>query len=417
MAQRPRGPQPQTNARMAAAEKARSRAQQEESRRQRKTSSYIKYEGEQFQAEDGVKTTLTVIPYTVKEQHHPTGISQGEIYYKRPFLVHRNIGPPDAGQWVVCPRTFNERAKCSVCSDVQARRKAVLDIRKSLSEEEFKRRIKEAGINGTQERELMQVYHHEVDKVFLMNEAVGGGNLRGFPIMLTEKVLNPPSYVGEEASAFYLDGPLAKAANIPGEGYALEIMWRGSGRAGGGRDWINAVSIDFKPRAKAPVPDWAWKKSIDLSECLVRVSDDELWNLYNELDPDDKDRPEVESSYGTERDKVEEKPQQEEEAQGEDDIPFEEWDKDKLLNYAKGEKLFDDRTLRALGRKSEDEIREAISKAEEDLEDDSQPDEGAEGSCPAKLEFGKSFNSSDACNDCPDDTYQACGDVFDTMKK
>lgn len=70
-----------------------------------------------FTAEPGGKVTLDIIPYVVSDEKHPDrdtnlGIAvPGELWYKRPFKIHRNIGV--AKDSVVCLTSFGKR--CPIC--------------------------------------------------------------------------------------------------------------------------------------------------------------------------------------------------------------------------------------------------------------------------------------------------------------
>jgi len=54
-----------------------------------------------------------IIPYEITDKRHPDksikeGIAiEGDLWYKRPFKIHRNVGAGD-GETVVCPTSFEE---------------------------------------------------------------------------------------------------------------------------------------------------------------------------------------------------------------------------------------------------------------------------------------------------------------------
>jgi hypothetical protein len=70
-----------------------------------------------FSAEPGGKITLDIIPYVVTDPKHPDYDEerqvavQGDLWYKRPYFIHRNIG--SASENVVCLTSFGER--CPIC--------------------------------------------------------------------------------------------------------------------------------------------------------------------------------------------------------------------------------------------------------------------------------------------------------------
>jgi hypothetical protein len=70
-----------------------------------------------FKEEPDTRVTLDIMPYEVTIENHPDrdddiGIAlPGELWYKRPYLVHRNIGPENHS--IVCPTSIGQ--KCPIC--------------------------------------------------------------------------------------------------------------------------------------------------------------------------------------------------------------------------------------------------------------------------------------------------------------
>lgn len=82
-----------------------------------------------FNAEPGGRHKLDIMPYVVTDAAHPDryedeGIAvEGELWYKRPFKIHKNIGVgKDA---VICPRSFGK--KCPICDYMEKRLKEGAD--------------------------------------------------------------------------------------------------------------------------------------------------------------------------------------------------------------------------------------------------------------------------------------------------
>lgn len=77
-----------------------------------------------FKEEPDTKVTLDFLPYTIIDQNHPDIDQDGEfpqlgdLWYKRPFKVHRNIGAENEA--VVCPTSIKK--KCPIC-EYRAKRK------------------------------------------------------------------------------------------------------------------------------------------------------------------------------------------------------------------------------------------------------------------------------------------------------
>lgn len=70
-----------------------------------------------FKDEPGKRATFDILPYVVTEKRHPDrddekGIAvPGELWYKRPFRIHRNVGVNNDA--VVCPTSVGRR--CPIC--------------------------------------------------------------------------------------------------------------------------------------------------------------------------------------------------------------------------------------------------------------------------------------------------------------
>lgn len=70
-----------------------------------------------FSPKPGSRVWLDIMPYVVTDKKHPdrdeeNGIAVvGELWYKRPFRIHRNIGPDNDA--VVCLASFGK--KCPIC--------------------------------------------------------------------------------------------------------------------------------------------------------------------------------------------------------------------------------------------------------------------------------------------------------------
>jgi hypothetical protein len=409
---------------------ARARQKASESQARHAGSDYLKWPGKKFTPKDKAVTLWSVIPYTVKERNHPDGADlQDQLWYKRPYVIHAGIGAGEYGKRVICPRTFHPRAVCSVCDDVEALRKSVRDRRKQLTEDEYKKEMDSASTCKGRNRDLMLIYDHNEKDVYLVDEAHGGGNMVGFGMLLDSRITNP---LAEEWAAFYLDGD---------DGMALSITWAGSG-SGGKMDWVKPISIDFVDRKKAPVPAGVWEKAVELSELLVKVSDKELWAMYQELPPEEEGDEEV-----TKAEEEPEEPEPEEEP--EEETEQNEWDsmsRSELKTFIKEKGL----NVRVVKSMSDEDIRTAVAEAMGEEEPEGEPEEEdppfeepepvkpatktrtatapatkeetkpkvpprstppkAGNKCPGGGTFGKDFNELDACaKSCPDAVYDECG--------
>jgi len=64
-----------------------------------------------FTAEPGGRCKIEILPYTVSDPKHPDGIEIGEIWYKRPYRQHRNVGVNKDIE--LCPRSIGK--SCPIC--------------------------------------------------------------------------------------------------------------------------------------------------------------------------------------------------------------------------------------------------------------------------------------------------------------
>lgn len=68
----------------------------------------------------GGKITLDIIPYEVTTEHHPEGANKGDLWWRLPYFVHRNVGA--SNDTVVCPSSIKQR--CPICEHRAKRIKA-----------------------------------------------------------------------------------------------------------------------------------------------------------------------------------------------------------------------------------------------------------------------------------------------------
>lgn len=97
--------------------------------------------------------TFDVLPYTVEIDNHPEGAEKGELFWRFPYYIHRNIGAESTS--VVCPGTYGD--PCPICEDIGR-------LRKDWDEnEQLIRDIKQ------KERELYNVLDHKSGEVQLLD--------------------------------------------------------------------------------------------------------------------------------------------------------------------------------------------------------------------------------------------------------
>jgi hypothetical protein len=322
--------------------------------------SYLKWSGKSVEPKAKTTSILSVIPYTIKEKHHPQNLPTGTLWYRRPFKVHRNMGIADDARTLVCPRSFNSKADCAPCRDVA-------EMLKDWDTNEDAIKAVRASA-----RDLMLVYDHEDREIKLLNQSYFL-----FGQLLDERIDNPPS---EDCAAFWLDGE---------DGMALKVSWMA--QKAGKLEFVKASVIDFDQDKKYKVPSKVWKEAIELSTLLVETTSRQIEEIYtggsNQTDDDDDSRP--------------------------DDDSFEDvlsrMGKKDMIAYAKDNQLMADKDVRFLLRMTEDEVRAKVRETiDKDIPFDSKPAAGGKLECPLGHTLGEHLNDFDECGECPEDTYNAC---------
>lgn len=371
---------------------------------------------------------LDVIPYTVSAKKHPDGVAAGELWCRRPFLIHYGIGVDNKPQ--VCPRTIGK--PCPICEYYERERK-----RPGADEDALKEIRAKA-------RELYNVIDldNEDDGIQVLEMSY---HLFG---KLLENEIN-------EAD----DDEVAGFAELKG-GKTLKVRFSESSM--GTNKFLEATRIDFLDRDD-------YKKSIlddvvDLDTVFNILPYEELEAVFLEDegagmagDDDDDDKPKSKSkkkSYkDDDDDDDDEKPKsrraskkEEPEEDDDDEAPKsrraskkaepeddDDNEKPKSRRSAKKAQPEDDDDedekpkRKATSKKSEpedddDEEPKAKSKSKakkkpepDDDEDEDEPKakkgkggKSAGGECPlSNGTFGKDFNKFDECDDC--EVWSECG--------
>jgi len=196
----------------------------------------------------GITATFDIIPYKVATAKHPdlkkeTGRAEkGSLWYKRPFKVHRNVGPDN--DTVVCLTSFGE--KCPICEYATKRWK------EGAEKEETKDL-------WAKDREMFAIVpkgdkkHEEEVHVFDISHY-------NFQESLMEEI--------DEHEEFEIFPDLE-------EGLTLKVRFAAASMGGKSKPYAKASRIDFVER------DEAYDESIlesvpDLDSLLVKMSYDEM---------------------------------------------------------------------------------------------------------------------------------------------
>jgi len=219
-------------------------------------------EGVSFvKVESDGRMKFNILPYTVTSDHHPDGVEAGEFWYKRPFLLHRNVGVENNS--VVCPRSIGK--KCPIC-EYQA---------KLYSE-------------GETDKDTLKKLRPQ-DRVIYAVEIISGQKEKGLHLLEISKYafqskldgeLNDPE--GDEFLGF---------ADAEG-GYLLSVRFK--------EESFNKISyavaerIDFIARDEEPSKK-VLKSVPQLDDCLNILSYNEIKKLFfevgNDNDDDDEEKP------------------------------------------------------------------------------------------------------------------------------
>ena len=210
-----------------------------------------------FSAEPGSRTRLDVLPYAVTSDNHPDRNEKleiaipGELWYKRPYKVHRNIGATN--ETVVCPASFGKR--CPICEYRAKRLKEGADKEETDALKTSLRNLYAVIPIGSKQ-------HDEKPHVWDISQ------------FLFQNLLNEELQENEEFEVF----PDLE------EGLTLRIRFD-SKTIGSSKPFAEASRIDFEERD--PYDESILKQIPNLDEMLNVLSYQELEKIFLELDETD----------------------------------------------------------------------------------------------------------------------------------
>lgn len=216
-----------------------------------------------YQPVPGAREKFDIIPYVVKVDNHPDRdeendiATKGEIWYKRPFKVHKNVG--SGNDAVVCLSSFGE--KCPIC-------------------EYHKKRIKE----GASKEELAELK----PKTRILYVVMPKGNKK-----VEEKlhVLDMSSYLFQDLLTEELEEN-EDYEMFPDleEGYTLQVRW--DDESFKGKSFAKASRIDFKERDEQYDADLC-EEAPDLDAMLAHMPYSKMEELFfGDVTEDDEDEDE-----------------------------------------------------------------------------------------------------------------------------
>lgn len=221
---------------------------------------------EVWSPDPGSKTKFDIIPYLVNNPKHPDRNEEldiatvGELWYKRPFKIHRNVGVKKTS--VVCLTSFGKR--CPICDYWNKRKKEGAEKEELDSMKPSLRNLYVIMIKGnkkaTGKPQLWDVSQHL------------------FQVKLNEEL--------EEREEFEAFPDLEK-------GFTLSVRFI-SKTIGGSKPFAEASRIDFEEREEQ-YDESLLEDVPDLDSLLIELSSKELEVKFFELPPDNEDEDEEES--------------------------------------------------------------------------------------------------------------------------
>jgi len=232
-------------------------------------------DGVEFMSLDEGRNFLDFLPYEVTGKYHPDEIPAGELWVRRPYRMHRNIGPEN--RRIICLTSFGK--SCPVCEE-----------RAKLTAEGADKSI--LGALRPQERELYVV----ADK--------------GSAKVLDTSYYNFGAKLDEEVS--YRDDDTALFWDLE-EGFTVEI--RMSEEKFAGKTYLEATRVDFEERKD--LSDKFSESEIKLDDCLVELTAEQVQALLHGMDTpppfemDEEDDDSESRSRSRERDDEDEEQEEE----------------------------------------------------------------------------------------------------------
>jgi hypothetical protein len=240
-----------------------------------------------FSPDEG-KVRLDILPYLVTDEKHPDRNEEmeiaipGELWYKRPFKVHRNIGAEN--DTVVCLASFGQR--CPICEYLAKRRKEGADMEEIKALRPSQRNlyvVVPIGVKGMEEKPHIW----DVSQYLFQN-------------LLNEELEEDPDY-----------------AAFPDLEEGLTLRIRFEEQQLGKNKFNEAKRIDFEEREEI-YEDSILEEVPNLDEVLTKLSYEELDAKFLEMESTD----EVEDPPpARKRKKVEKEPEPEPEPEEDDDPP------------------------------------------------------------------------------------------------
>lgn len=279
------------------------------------------------------KIKLNFLPYTVSSEKHPDKIEVGDLWYKRPYLLHRNVGAEEAA--IVCPKSVGR--SCPIC-----------DSRNEISNGKDPDKDQIKALTPTR-------------RVLYVVEPVGHKKLSGIHLLdisyfAFQKLLDKE--MADPDNEKYVGFP-----DVEG-GYVVAVRF--DEETGGGHKFAKASSIKFMER-EDEISSKLLKSVPDLDECLNILSAKEITKLFMQLDDDDmagdEDEPEEKPRKKVSVEDEDEKPKHKKNVDDDEDDPKDDDDGDPPAK----------KTVRKEEPEEEDDPPRKKKPAKEEEDDDDPP--------------------------------------------
>lgn len=322
-----------------------------------------------FKEEPKTRVSLDIIPYVVSDPRHPDRDDEfqiavpGEIWYKRPYYMHRGVGPNK--ETIVCPTSVGQR--CPICEY----RQELLDEGTDWNDDSV-RALRPSLRNLYVVIPRGHKDYEEVPHIWDISQ------------FLFQNVLNEEIEENEEYETF----------PDPEDGFTLQIRF--AEESFGGNKFASVSRIDFVERKK-PLDDSIIDQAPDLDKVLVIPSAETVEQIFfggvgstsEDSDDDRNAQDDDDDLYVDDEDG--------------DDVPFDEGDEDDEKS-GDVDVADDQEDEEAPEPPPSSERRRTRRKPELD------PDENK---CPSGYEFGVDVDRYDECDDCP--LWEQCMDAHDQL--
>ncbi len=333
-----------------------------------------------FKEEPGSRASLDIMPYIVTAVNHPDRDEEYEVavpeelWYKRPYWLHRNIGPDT--QSVVCPSSAGQ--KCPIC--------------------EYRAQLLKDGADWADDsvkalKPSMRNLYVIIPKGSKKYDEVP--HIWDISQFLFQAKLNEEIQENEEYETF----PDLE------EGFTLKIRF--SEESFGANKFAETSRIDFKERDK-PYDETILEEMPDLDEVLEVPSYKTVEAMFfGGLDQEevegDEDDDEDEKPART-RQTRKPKPEPEEDEITDDDVPFEQDDEPEDEDEPEDDEEEEEEPPKKPAKPSRNKSKDKADKGKA-----GKGKGKAESKCPHGHKFGDDCEEQDECDDC--DEWEACMDA------